>query len=334
MPTIPTVLAGSTLANGLSAHFRDGYGQATGTRQHELLAKVMDLGLPSTARQTPYAYYETAPYPRLNLRGNPVPFKPFASKSFTIINYNYELGIGWHEDDRADDQIQGLYDRASAGGRNWGTLKERFLVALETSTPGDLLPATPNAADGAALFSATDGASAARFGLSGGNIESGGGVASAAAVRTDFWQARARFAGFQDTEGQPLWDGSFLDKGFVIRYPAAHEELFREAFLQGRTLAGALTSTSNAAVTNTILESGIPIWLWPTQRLSGNDWYVYAVGSQHKAVFEQTRQDLMETIATRDNSDHARLTGEEWIQWKSRHGVGVFLPYQAVKVDN
>ena len=69
MPAIPTVLAGSTLANGLSAHFRDGYGQGTGTRQHELLAKVMDLGLPSTARQTPYAYYETAPYPRLNPRG-------------------------------------------------------------------------------------------------------------------------------------------------------------------------------------------------------------------------------------------------------------------------
>jgi len=334
MPAIPTVLAGATLANGLSAHFRDGYGQGTGTRQHELLAKVMDLGLPSTARQTPYAYYETAPYPRLNPRGDKVSFKAFASKAFTITNYNYELAIGWHEDDRADDQVQGLYDRASAGGRNWGTLKERFLVAMETSTPGDLLPATPNAPDGATLFSATNGAGGDRFGLSGGNIESGGGVTTGALIRADFWQARGRFAQFQDTEGQPLWDGSFLDAGFVIRYSAALEEVFREAFLQGRTLAGAVTSTSNAAVTNTVLESGIPIWLWPTQRLSGNDWYVYAVGSQHKAVFEQTRQDLTESIATRDNSDHARQTGEESIQWKSRHGVGAYLPYQVVKVDN
>lgn len=333
MPHLPTVLSGSTFANGLSSHFRDGYGQTTNTKQNENLPKIMDLGLPSNARQTPYAYYESAPYPRLNLRGNKVPFKGFASKSFTVVNYNYELAIPWHEDDRDDDQIQGLYDRAQQGGRNWGSLKERVFFELLTGTV-TLLPATPNAPDGAALFAATDGGGSARFGVTGGNIETGGGVATGAAIRNDFWAARQRFAQMQDTEGQPLWDKGFLDAGFTVCYAAGNEEVFREAFTQGRTLAGALTSTSNAAVTNTILESGIPITLWPTQRLTGNDWYVFANGAPHKCIFEQTRKDLTETIATKDNSDHARLTGEEWIQWKSRHGFGIWLPYQAIKVDN
>jgi hypothetical protein len=99
-------------------------------------------------------------------------------------------------------------------------------------------------------------------------------------------------------------------------------------------VAAANTATSNGAVTNTVLESGIPIALWSTQRLTGNDWYVVANGAPHKAIFEQTRKDLVETIATKDNSDHARLTGEEYVTWKSRHGFGIYLPYQSIKVDN
>ena len=47
MPVIPTILAGATLANGLSAHFRDGY--SMDGLQSEQLPNCMDLGLPSTA---------------------------------------------------------------------------------------------------------------------------------------------------------------------------------------------------------------------------------------------------------------------------------------------
>lgn len=329
MPVIPTILAGNTLANGLVATFKDAY--AMGAKQNPMLSGCMSLGLPSTARQTPYAYFETAPYPRLTLKGDTTPFKGFASQTFTVINYPYEMAIGWHRDDRADDQIQGLYQQAQQGGSHFATLHERVFFDIVNGS-SSLLPTIPLAPDGAALWSATDGAGSARFGVTGGNIITAT-VASAAAVRADFWEARQRFASMLDTEGQPLWDEGFLAQGFTIVYATGNEELFREAFLQGRTLAAANTATSNGAVTNTILESSTPIKLWSTPRLSGNDWYVFANGAPHKPIFEQTREALVETIHTADNSDHAAMTKEEWVQWRARHGYGVFLPYGAIKCD-
>jgi hypothetical protein len=329
MPVIPTILAGNTLANGLVATFKDAYSMSS--KPNPMLGGCMGLGLPSTARQTPYAYFETAPYPRLVLKGDTTPFKGFASKTWTVINYPYESAIGWHRDDRADDQIQGLYQQAQTGGSHFGTLHERAFFEIITGS-STLLPTVPLAPDGVAIWSATDGDGAARFGVTGGNIITGS-VASASAVRADFWEARSRFATMLDTEGQPLWDPSFLSQGYTVVYAAGNEELFREAFLQGRTLAAANTATSNGAVTNTILESGTQINLWSTPRLSGNDWYVFANGAPHKPVFEQTREALTETIHTADNSDHAATTKEEFVMWRARHGYGVFIPYGAIKVD-
>jgi len=328
----PQVLAAATLTNGLLSTFSTAYRQQY-EGMKENLGRVMDLGLPSVHAQELYAYFKSAPYPRRWERGSTISSKAFASVGFSVTNYDYGLEIGWHKNDREDDVTKSLFDQAQQGGRNWGTLMERFFFECVNAS-ADLLPAIPNAPDGAAMYSATDGASAARFGVTGGNIETGGGVASGDAVRADFWSSVARFSQMQDTEGQPLWDKSFLDAGYVVIYGSANEEVFREAFLQGRTAIGANTATSNAAVTNTILESGLSINLWPTQRITDNDWYVFAVGAQHKAVFEQTRQPLETHEQHMDNSDVARKTKEESVQWDSRHGVGVFLPYQTVKVNN
>lgn len=328
----PRVLSGSTLTNGLLSTFADAYRKRYEAME-ELLRLVMDMGLPSEGAQELYAYYETAPYPRRWERGSAIPSKAFASKGFSVTNYDYGLEIAWHKNDREDDRTRSLFQQAQMGGRNWGTLLERFFFEMVLGS-ASLLPAVPNAPDGAAVYAATDGGGSARFGVTGGNIETGGGVATGAAIRDDFWSAVSRFARMQDTEGQPLWDKGFLDAGYVVIYGAANEEAFREAFLQGRTAIGANTATSNAAVTNTVLESGVPIKLWSTQRITDNDWFIFATGADHKAVFEQTRQALETHEQNMDNSDLARKTKEESVQWDSRHGIGAFLPYQTVKVNN
>jgi hypothetical protein len=333
MPVIPTVLAGATFANGLSAHFRDGYDMDG--LQSPMLPKVADLNLPSTARQTPYAYYESAPYPLLVARGGSTPFASFASKSFTVVNYNYELAIGWHEDDEDDDQIQGLRDRAQQGGRNWRTLDQRIVAEIINGGTPELLPHQPAAPDGAGLYSATDGNGDDRFGISGGNIEPGTGFTTAQ-VRTGLWNARSRFARMKNTKGQPLWDTSMLDKGFTLMYSADEgvEQIVREAVLQSISAAGVLTSTSNAGVSNSLIESGVKFDLWCNPLLSGNNIQIFANGCPHKPIFTQMRKGLTERIKTGDNSDHAGLTGENWIQWKSRKGVGLWLPYGTVVLEN
>lgn len=333
MPVIPTVLAGSTFTNGLSAHFRDGY--SMDGLQSKWLPQVMDLGLPSTARQTPYAYYESAPYPQLNPRGGTVPFEGFASKNFTVYNYNYEKAVGYHEDDREDDQIQGLYERAQQCGRNWKTLHQRVFSEIVGNGTPTLTPASPVAPDGVGLFSALNGAGTARFGDTGGNIVVGTGMGSAA-LRAGIWAAMAKFQRFKNTKNQPLWDASLLEQGFTLVYSADSgvDEAVREAVTLGRTVSKESSTGAIAAIENTILISGRKLDLWSNPLLSGNNIAVFANGCPHKPIFEQSRMALRETPHTRDNDTHAALTGEEWVQWKSRHGYGLWLPYGVVQLTN
>jgi hypothetical protein len=195
-----------------------------------------------------------------------------------------------------------------------------------------------------ALFSATDGSGAARFGITGGNIISGSGVATGDAVRQDFWRAVGRFKQFKDTRGQPYYQGPEMGRGFAVMYSPENEEVFLEAFKQmltgliikaaagGHVAAG--TAIAAAGVDNTIMAAGTPVRLWSNPRLTGNDWYVSAAGAKHKGIFEQRRLSVTGTYANSSNSDHTRNFDEEYVQWKARHGVGALLPLGLIKVDN
>ena len=331
MPTIPTVLTGATFVNGLRTAFNQVYKGPT--VQGAFLADCMDLGLGSDSRQEIYGYHETAPYPSYSPYGDTMRFKAFKSKVWTTVNYPYKLGIGWNRFDRNDDKLGDLMAQAMTGANHFLTLPERVLfeIMLGSTT---LLPAVPTAPDGVAAYYATDGDGAARFGVSGGNIISGSGVATGAAIRADVWSACQRVIAFQDTEGQPLFEPTVADH-VVLVYNSDNEAVVREAVTQGRTLAAAVTATSNAAVTNTILESGKRIDLWGTQRLRGtNDMFAFFPKAPYKPFYRQTRDPVTETFHTYDNSDHAALTDEEWVQWVGRDGYGVGPCYGTVKIDN
>lgn len=332
MPALPTMLGGQLLTNGIRSTFANTYGQFQ-AKESPYLKNCFAMGLPSMARQEIYAYMKTQAYPRRTPQGDPTPFEATDSAQWTVTNVPYELGVAWHLDDAADDQTQTLMQQAMGAGQHFATLKERMFFELLNGT-ASLLPSIPNSPDGAAIFSATDGTGAARFGVSGGNIVTGSGVASAAAFRADLWKARARFRNFLDTKSQPLLDDGLLSR-FTVVVPSGLEEVAREALYQPVTAAGALSSTSNAGVTNSVLTAGLDVKLWVTPRLSdASDWYVFADDVPHKPAFEQTRESLTEFVGNRSNSDQSRYTKEEYVTWRSRHGVGIGVPFGAVKINN
>jgi len=343
MPGIPPVLAANTLANGILTTFNNMWMYES--KPSPYLAQCMELGLPSTARQQIYAYFETAPYPRRVNYGDTTPAKAFKSKNFTVINYLFKHRIAWSKYDERDDQTQSLVQMAQMGGDHFATIPERAFFEI-VNAAASLLPSIPNAPDGAAIHDATDGDGADRFGVSGGNVISGSGAVSGDAVRTDFWAAVARLMLFQDKEGQPLLDAGKITK-YTILYHPQNEQVFREAFKQGLTglivqgtsgqhAGSGDTAVAAAAVSNTIAESGAKIDLWPSQRLSDtSDWFIFAEGAApYKPIFEQNRDPLEVAVAVDDTSDYVRDTGYKYIQWENRSGYGVTIPAATIKVNN
>jgi hypothetical protein len=326
------VITGSQLVTFLRTNFADSY-RISYDAMRGRLGRVMDLGIPSDRRIEFYGYYETAPYPERVPMGQNPPSKNFKSRSFSVTNYDWMRRVEWHINDRKDEQTKTLPDQARSAGEHWATLEERlFFQILTGATDPKLLPVIPIAPDGAALFNATDGDGGNRFGVSGGNLFANGGVSTGAAIRTDFFKAVALFKRFQDTEGQPLWDESVIDEGFTVIYPAVNLMAYAEAFNQKQNAQAATTATSNAGVSNVIFDAGLKVTLWPTQRLTGNTWYVIANGAKKKPIFSQTREGIYEVYATEDNSDLSRDTGAEYVQWKSRGSAAVGPAYGAVQI--
>lgn len=326
---MPQVIAGNVLTAGLRQEMADTY-MKTKRRSDTRLGGVMDLNIPSDKRQEIYGLFLSASHPDRWDRGDPIPTKGFEALQYTVTNFKYGRRIQWHIDDREDDQTQTLVEQSRACGRGFAMLPERFFFELITAT-ADLLPSIPTCADGAAYF-ATTALGGARFGATNGNLLTGSGVATAGAIRTDFWNAMEQFRLFQDGEGQPLHTDDVIDGGACVIYNAQNDEVFREAFLQGRTYEEG--TVGGAAVTNTILESGMKVTLWATQRVTDNDWTVHLKNTPKKAAFVQSRTQLREYFATAETSDRSRDTGEEYIQWDQRMGVGLNIPYGDIKINN
>lgn len=339
--TYNPVIAGDALTGAVRTAFLDTYA-ARYKGIEARLSKVMKLAVPSDKLTERYVYFESAPHPKRQPRGQEISTGSFRSRSFTVTNHDWSKMIEWHENDEADDQTGGgLVRQARMVGGNFALLHERVYWQLQLgTTDADLLPAIPNAPDGAALYSATGGDGAARFGATNGNLLGGGGVATSAAVRTDLWKAVAQWRLFKDTtpEAQPLLQPEQI-RSFVIEYNAQNDEVFREAFKQPITLKALMNvagaeNVAAAGVSNTILDAAIEIDLRPTQRVTDNDWFIKLVGVDHDSIFEQSRSPLEEILQTKQNSDIARRTGMVGIGWKSRSGYGIALPWDRIKINN
>ena len=321
------VMAGQSFRAGLRNEVLGTY-----RRQYEGLRNVLEslamLDRPSDKRSEFYFYYESAPHLQRWIYGESVPESGFKGIQYEIINRRWGGAITWQADDAADDQTRSLISQAQELGRSAAGLDERVLMQIvREATDSKLLPSIPNAPDGAAIWNTTAGGSN-RFGATNGNLITGGGVASAAAIRTDYWKARQQFNLFQDTEGEPLFDGAITDGSALLVYGAANEEVFTAAFLRE------IIQGTSAGISDEIRASGKTPRLRSTQRITDNDWFVILDVPQIKPTLVQVREPIQEARATEQNSDIARKFDEHSMRFKMRKGYGVNIPYAGVKINN
>lgn len=316
------VSAGEALARGLRAEFVDTY-KSRLDQVNTRLALVMDLDVPSDKLTEEYAYPESAPHPVRWPRGQNPSDQAFGFRSWTVTNYDWVARIPWHANDEADDQTRSLVQQAQQAGSNFALLPERvFFQILLGTTDLDLLPAAPQAPDGVALFS-----SSTRFGNGSGNIVSGDGVATVAAILTNLYEATARATLFQDTQGQPLLPQELLQTVLVI-HGASNEEVFDRAFNQR------IQQGTQAGVSNVVLDTNRKVVRWSTPRITDNDWFVVFPDVKHRPLFRQTRQPLQDNMEDFRNSDRTRDTKVKRLQFDARYGFGCALPYNIIKIDN
>lgn len=263
-------------------------------------------------------------------------YQGFKSNSFTVVTRRWQDGIEWPLQLKENDRTKSLVDVAREKGRSFGRIPRRcFFQILQGSTDTDLLPTVPNAPDGGAFYSASDGSSADRFGLSGGNIQSGTGVTTVAKIVTDFYLATSRFLRFVNSGGRPVFDESIFDGGFIIYFNPALQEVFQTAF-KGQMVpatGGAAVAQTNVLVTAT----GWTVELRPSPEITTNDWFIFlrTVPDGKKPLVWTRAREVEETPYTKaSGSDRARDYDVEGLGWDSRWGFGCALPWVTVKVDN
>lgn len=337
------IVSTNVLINGLRTEFADTYTSIRNRQADGRLGNVMDLGVGATNRYHDFAYFNAAPHMELWRRGDPIPQDAMDAVRFTAYVYEWGRRVQWSKWDREDDQTQSLMDAARMAGQSAALLPERFFFDLLTGGT-TTLPVVPNAPDGAAFFQATNGAGGDRFGLSGGNLISGTGYALPGQILADYYTAIGRFMRFQDGKGQPLLSPELVANGVTILFNAANLQVFEQAFLQMRqgmtlTNAGSTTTASGIVggvqVSNVVQDSARNVTLWPTARITDNDWYIFLNQSPKKSTFLMNRKGILELTSLEgdNNSDLTRTSAIEYMQWETRQGAGIALPYGAIKVD-
>lgn len=326
-------IIGAALEGAIRNEFLETYESEYESMEAEL-RDMARIAIPSTRIKENYVYFESAPHPKRQDRDQSMSFGDYQPKSFKVVNHEFSKGIRVHKNDKDDDQTGGGFvGRAGQLGENFALLPERiFYQMLLSETDDDLLPAVPNAPDGVAMFSATDGQGNARFGRTGGNIVTGIGIANASQIRTTFMKGVSGFGRFRDSkDNQPLIHPSKL-RQFAVWYNINNIEVFNEAFKGQRSIKTAGAGEA-AAVTNVIDEAGIQVTLYPTSRITTNDWYMRNTGTSHYSLFEQSRSPLATIRGDQTNSDSARLTGYDYMGWNTRSGFGLALPYDWIQLD-
>lgn len=331
-----TVIAATALANGLRNDFDDTYTKIKNRQSDSRLSLVMDMSIDATNRKHEFHYYNSAPHLAFWRPGDSISEAGFDGVQFTAAVHKFGRRIKWKMDDRHDDQTGNLYEVAQNAGKSAALQFEQFFFDLLQGTT-NTLPAVPTAPDGASFFSTTDGSGNNRFGASNGNLLTGNGVSTTAAIKSDYYAGLNQYKQFKDrpVNGEPLLTPDTVDKGMLIIHSSADEEAFDEAFKQKRQ-GQVMGTDAGTTPSNVILDSSRNVQLWGSSRIPTGDWYMFLMDAPKKPTFTLNRMSLQQQTALEGegNSDSVRDTHIEYIQWWLRRGAGIALPYAALKVNN
>lgn len=317
------IQANAALTAGIQANFAHTYASSSKAEAAKV-SKVMDMGNAAKARTVPLAYFETTDYPEYWPYGEDIPEGNNQAVSYSVTIRRWAKRIRWNRDDVTDELTHTLKQRALQLGEHFGTLHVRILFQmLLGSVDPMLLPTVQNAPDGLGLFS-----SSTRFGVVGGNILAGNGVADVASIVRDYYRGIVRFTQQLDTKAQPLHNPGQSDSGIMVIYGTANKEVFEKAFY------GTVQQGINAGVSNVLKDTGKNFELWETARITNDDWFIVLTGDPLKAIGQFEVEGMETTEADWSNSDEARTRDVGYFQAKARYGYSVNLPYQIEQVDN
>lgn len=337
MPSNP-VSGGLSFAAGLQVNFLRTYRIRYATND-AYLSNCFQRGIPSDKRTEKYFYWTDVPtFTRWDY-GKSISVGMFEGVQWSVTNVRFGKKLEWNFDDEADDQTSSMRQHSQDLSKRAAQMDERIFTQLEGNlSDTELLKTVPNAPDGAAYFAATDGNSADRFGYSGGNIKSSAsGVADQQSIISDYYTAIEAFKGFQDTHGEPYWDDGDIEGGVTIRFNSDNLQVFEEAFKQVRKIryiAGTDTTDPRTAAgeSNQVQDAGRTVTLWPTQRITNNNWYLYLDAAETKSSFRQDREPVSTKIYDLGNSDKAGDEDVGGFRIKYRAGYSIALPLAAFKV--
>lgn len=294
------------------------------------IGEVVWLEVTSDKISELYGFMNAAIYPVRWDPGNVIGAQSILSVQFRVANRDFGRRV-YLPRNYEDDQTGTAFQVARTLGTNWATLSERiFYQVIQAGTDNDLLPANPNAADGNAIYLTTT-----RYGSSSGNVVSVVDTATVQGVITDIYSVKRRFMEFQNTESQPFWDPTDVDRGLTIFHGTALTQVMEQARYQMRIPLAASTATSNAGISNTLSDASWTPTFVNNQRITNSRYYCFlrGVDGAQRPLFRQVRKNMTEAQGNWATSDHTRDVGEPYIQFDSREGWGSALAIGTIRVS-
>lgn len=324
---------GSALAaRGIRNNFWNTYHQRFSSMDAKLAPYFQTV--PSTLPSEIYGWVESSPIMQRWDEGSTIPSSGFLAHNFQVKNYKFGVRVAVSAVTIADDQLGIVYPRCQEAAVSGALLTYRVFFQLLTNNAvpdaQTLLPTVPNAADGVAFFSATNAAGGARFGRTGGNLNSpGAGQGSPASCQVDLFTCMSIFQQFQHTNGQPLYPaadairklGVIFNPNNLYAWQGALQQMFNAVLVGG----------GGAAVSNIAKDVGLQVDLWPDQKITNNFSYVSSLDYEDKSIFWQEREPLTEQLAEPGNSDRAREVDEWAFFFRRRGGGGLGLPLNWIR---
>ena len=329
---MPTVNIINSLRAGVQADLMEMWKQKYPVFKEQQAIWLRRLGFKKPIlRKAPYAWKESIPFPK------PWPYKHqrtyqlFQDRQIEIALFPYELSIPFAGFDEDDDQLGDLRSHLSLASQRFLQVPDKLISEYLTGVKS-LNPVLNTCYDGVGLYSALDGAGAARFGAAGGNIIVGSGI-STAALSNDFALAQRRLMDFLDPSGEsPIFseeDVTYSRMTAII--PTGLNEIFQQ-----------LTKSEMLRIdtTNNVSQSN---WLKGTFKYRINpyltdqqDWYVVVEHEYWKpfVLREPGEGGLRQIFADFNNSDRAREYNEYAVHSDIRYGIGPWSPFVTVKINN
>lgn len=257
-------------------------------------------------------------------------YQVFRDRKITISLFPYDLTQMWSGWDAEDDQLGDLPAHVATAMNRFVQLPDTLYSEYLTGVPS-MNPALNLCYDGVALVSTVDGDGAARFGVMGGNIVMGSGVATHAQILTDIKSVRRRFLSMQEpVTGMPLHPPEAVSYDrirFII--PTALDGIFKALADQDLIYSDPGINTAQSNFLKSKVKFGINQYL-----TDASDYYAVIEHGYWKPFAYRGPETIDQIQGDVSNSDHAREFNEITSYSHCRVGMGPWAPFTIVKINN